>query len=806
MNISQKLSQRINKIKRGDIQVCNEKFIQLEKLHQFRKELSKVLSSSVKSRRNSINDFKSVNQALFNFKNSLNQEIMRLMMYPEKKLQECYQCERTEILLKTFDNLKLCKDLDRKETGNCLNIDELLKHLLSFSDSLDGEVNSIFKEMKFNDEKESRNERVYLLQSYKVLKNKIEEIIGKFLYSDVGSWRLRNINISMSLKQITENLKLLLNKCLDKCGETCNSCGAKAIKKAKSQLEEYRDMSNRANYVDVRDFVKDNVLDNIENLSDEMKNYKKAEVLNQTTQCEDEQYTASSAIRGLFWSLANITIVSGDEETILYQIDVTVKFLEDKLAKDCETVIESENQVDMDVTDCEEAEYEHASNFISLIDNTLKEAKSGGTALMLGYLDLQSMFNTRVSQLFEGQLCCSEEVQVIKKIYMTQISECWDDLIIEEKKSQKECLTDSRKVLVSRRDVVLKFQIQKGWDKTVRNCPCSCKFAARSGECPPACEKYSANPECCHRASHGDQDKCEEGCEQNKGEELTNETNNNITTLKPPNSNLDKRYRSEDLDFFSDEDVLFDNVTDISDTSLSEDAETNGEDKIVPSDTVDNTNIMTDPDINSPIQPIDSNDGMIDQVFSDPNDSTDIFLDPNPEQIENNFGLSTSTSKTNLVQESSTLIDQSEHNPVSVPTGPLEDNIIETDEELYKPIKPIDTNEDILDEDSSNQNKSMNLLLDTEHDENDFAQNTSTLKPISDVPGTATFLDTINGEATTENKFELSTSTSKSNLVQESSTLMDQNEDNPVSVPSDPLEDNTIETSTLKPISDVPGT
>ena len=101
----------------------------------------------------------------------------------------------------------------------------------------------------------------------------------------------------MSVKQITENLKLLLNKCLDKCGETCNSCGAKAIKKAKSQLEEYRDMSNRANYVDIRDFVKDNVLDNIENLSDEMKSYKKAEVLNQTTQCEDEQYTASSTIR-----------------------------------------------------------------------------------------------------------------------------------------------------------------------------------------------------------------------------------------------------------------------------------------------------------------------------------------------------------------------------------------------------------------------------------------------------------------------------------------------------------------------------
>ena len=96
--------------------------------------------------------------------------------------------------------------------------------------------------------------------------------------------------------------------------------------------------------------------------------------------------------------------------------------MDDKLEIVCGKVESSENINVFHIPDCEQAEYDHASDFISQIDKTLKtrniNTKEGKTSLMLGYLDLQSMLNTRVSELFMDQLCCPMEVQSIKKIYM----------------------------------------------------------------------------------------------------------------------------------------------------------------------------------------------------------------------------------------------------------------------------------------------------------------------------------------------------------------------------------------------------
>ena len=126
--------------------------------------------------------------------------------------------------------------------------------------------------------------------------------------------------------------------------------------------------------------------------------------------------------RDLFWSLANKTIGVDDKKKILLKIDATINSLEDKLEIVCGKVESSDNVNAIDIPECEQAEYDHASDFISQIDKTLKtrniNIKEGKTSLMLGYLDLQSMLNTRVSELFQDQLCCPQEVQSIKMIYM----------------------------------------------------------------------------------------------------------------------------------------------------------------------------------------------------------------------------------------------------------------------------------------------------------------------------------------------------------------------------------------------------
>ena len=70
-----------------------------------------------------------------------------------------------------------------------------------------------------------------------------------------------------------------------------------------------------------------------------------------------------------------------------------------------------------DITNCEDAEYKHATAFLEKIDETLRRSQASDT-LVLGYLDLASLLNTRVSQLFSKELCCGDEALTIKHSYM----------------------------------------------------------------------------------------------------------------------------------------------------------------------------------------------------------------------------------------------------------------------------------------------------------------------------------------------------------------------------------------------------
>ena len=120
--------------------------------------------------------------------------------------------------------------------------------------------------------------------------------------------------------------------------------------------------------------------------------------------------------------MANKTIGVDDKKKMLLDIDAAINSLDDNLERVCGKVESIHDKDEFDIPDCEQAEYDHASEFISQIDKTLKtrniNTKEGKTSLMLGYLELQSMLNTRVSELFQDQLCCPQEVESIKKLYM----------------------------------------------------------------------------------------------------------------------------------------------------------------------------------------------------------------------------------------------------------------------------------------------------------------------------------------------------------------------------------------------------
>merc|ERR1712025_930480 len=52
------------------------------------------------------------------------------------------------------------------------------------------------------------------------------------------------------------------------------------------------------------------------------------------------------------------------------------------------------------------------------------EDDSAQMTALLGFVDIQGLFDKRVKKLFEDELVCPDEVTTIKKDYMTQLNTC----------------------------------------------------------------------------------------------------------------------------------------------------------------------------------------------------------------------------------------------------------------------------------------------------------------------------------------------------------------------------------------------
>ena len=114
--------------------------------------------------------------------------------------------------------------------------------------------------------------------------------------------------------------------------------------------------------------------------------------------------------------LANATLRSESTDELKSKIKYTIGKVGIKLKETCK---DKKSYIDVgkvNIEDCEQAEYDVANEFIRTIDLALRETNY--EALIVGSANLQDMLNSRISKLFADQLCCHEEAQTIKKIYM----------------------------------------------------------------------------------------------------------------------------------------------------------------------------------------------------------------------------------------------------------------------------------------------------------------------------------------------------------------------------------------------------
>ena len=90
---------------------------------------------------------------------------------------------------------------------------------------------------------------------------------------------------------------------------------------------------------------------------------------------------------------------------------------------------------------------------------------------LLGFVDIQGLFDKRVKTLFEENLVCPEEVQTIKTVYMSQLNKCMAQFMNPKTKfsdlsrlQRISCTKEMRTAMEERMGDLLETELQKSLD------------------------------------------------------------------------------------------------------------------------------------------------------------------------------------------------------------------------------------------------------------------------------------------------------------------------------------------------------
>jgi hypothetical protein len=130
------------------------------------------------------------------------------------------------------------------------------------------------------------------------------------------------------------------------------------------------------------------------------------------------------------WMMVNSTIFSGVEETQV-MAEALIELMRGLKVQFC-GVEEGDPVRDLgeEGPNCQWEEYQQTKEYLEKVDNVIQDnlfkSNDDGSKLdaILGFVDIQSMFDTRVKKLFENELTCGEEATFIKKTYMDQLNAC----------------------------------------------------------------------------------------------------------------------------------------------------------------------------------------------------------------------------------------------------------------------------------------------------------------------------------------------------------------------------------------------
>lgn len=466
MEVRQKILDRIKCIRKEE-EGCavdeNSNVKQEQKLSELRMEIMGILLKLVDKDAASVEKLKAISQDLLKFQANIRTEIMRILMLPTSEGRtrppagDCSQCEALKNITTEVENLIACAEKEAEpagdaadappaddapaadaggdgevtETAECPPPEMFIMSLISMIESIDKEIENLYTFIIQSTEEEERSKFTKELQDYKTKRDTIDDLITK-LTGEEDAEKIKKA-VKRGLTRIGSELKSQLAECQSQCDTGgCESCGADILFEAVDKMEELNStLASGDSNEEKQENVRSELIKYLTDLS-----AKSREILVQKAQdgaleqCEEEKFNVYKQIKPPMWMLVNSTIFNEIDETQV-MVEALIDLMKGLKVQFC-GVEEGDPPRDLgeEGPNCQWEEYQQTKEYLDKIDvviqDSLFKSTDDGSKLdaILGFVDIQSMFDTRVKKLFENELVCSEEATFIKKTYMDQLNAC----------------------------------------------------------------------------------------------------------------------------------------------------------------------------------------------------------------------------------------------------------------------------------------------------------------------------------------------------------------------------------------------
>jgi septum formation topological specificity factor MinE len=511
MEIREAILERIKGIRKEEgVTICPDQNIkQEEKLSEFRMEIMSILLKLVDS--TASDNLKEISGQLLKFRSAISTEVMRLLMLPQptcgekKKVPQgdCDDCQVLSELAFTLKDLQICatKKDDEEEGGdgegetpeeqpaaetkegeaaepgeNCVEPIMYAMTLILANEKLDKAIAGLYSDIIQATEEDERAKFYDMLTSLKSFREKIDEVITKLMELGDDKAKLKK-EVSRNLRVLIIEVTTKLDECNADCGESgnCKSCAGPVLNDAIDKMAEYTEfMESDREDEEKKDYIRGDLITHINKINDDSRNILVLKVESgELDQCEKDKLEVYNRIKGPMWMLVNFTIF-GEMTEVQQMVLVMDDELKTLLGKYCANTIIDIPDDSEEGPNCEWEEYEKTKEYLVEVDNTIQEglfkAKTDAdkTTALLGFVKIQEMFDKRVKKLFEDQVQCPDELQMIKKEYMDLLNKCMIEFMNPKVKFSEmtrlqriSCIKGLRNSMEDRTAKLLQFELEK---------------------------------------------------------------------------------------------------------------------------------------------------------------------------------------------------------------------------------------------------------------------------------------------------------------------------------------------------------